>query len=200
VTIYTIGHSTRPLAVFVDLLRAHGITKLADVRTVPKSRRHPHFAADALARSLREAGVAYRHMPALGGLRKPRADSRNTAWRHDGFRGYADHMETAAFQEAIDELMAWAGGDERPGADQRPVPAPAGTKEAAARILEAPGRVAIMCAEAVWWRCHRQLIADALVVRGVAVRHIMSPTSAPTHTLTDFARIENGRVVYPGLI
>ncbi len=170
-TVFTIGHSTRTLDDFVALLRAHGVTQLADVRTVPKSRRHPHFAGEALARLLPERGIVYRHFPALGGLRKPRPDSRNAAWRHAGFRGYADYMETRPFEMALDELVAWAG--------------------------EAP--TAVMCAEAVWWRCHRQLVADALVARGIEVRHIMSETSAPAHTLTRFARADGARVTYPGL-
>jgi len=172
VTIYTIGHSTRSLDDFLALLRAHRIRQLADVRTVPKSRRHPHFAGEALARSLPEASVAYRHFAALGGLRKPRKDSRNTAWRHESFRGYADHMETPAFQAALDDLMAWGAADP----------------------------TVVMCAEAVWWQCHRQLIADALVARAVEVRHIMSTVSAPPHQLTAFANADNGRVTYPGLV
>ena len=171
-TIYTIGHSTRSLDDFVALLRAHRIGQLADVRTVPKSRRHPHFAGEPLARSLPEANVAYRHFAALGGLRKPRKDSRNTAWRHESFRGYADHMETPAFQGALDDLMAWSGA--------------------------AP--TVVMCAEAVWWQCHRQLIADALVARAVEVRHIMSVGPAPLHTLTAFAHTDDGRLTYPGLV
>jgi uncharacterized protein (DUF488 family) len=172
VTVYTIGHSTRGLDEFTALLRAHGVAQLADVRTVPRSRRHPHFSRDALTRTLPDAGVAYRHFPQLGGLRKPRADSVNTGWRHSAFRGYADHMSTPAFLEALDELAAWARDR----------------------------NTAIMCAEALWWQCHRQLIADALVARGHEVRHIMSAQSAPPHKMTAFARVENGRVNYPGLI
>jgi uncharacterized protein (DUF488 family) len=172
VTIYTIGHSTRSLDDFLALLRAHRIAQLADVRTVPKSRRHPHFAGEALARTLPEAGIAYRHLAALGGLRKPRKDSRNTAWRHESFRGYADHMETPVFQRAMDDLIAWSGAQP----------------------------TVVMCAEAVWWQCHRQLIADALVARAVEVRHIMSAGPAPLHALTAFARIDDGRVTYPGLV
>ena len=171
-TIFTIGHSTRSLDDFVALLHAHHIAQLADVRTVPKSRRHPHFAGDALGVSLPRAGIAYRHLPALGGLRKPRRDSTNTAWRNEGFRGYADYMQSKAFSAAIDDLMQWA----------------------------AAAPTAVMCAEAVWWRCHRQLIADALVARGVTVRHIQTPTSAPEHKLTEFARVEGVEVVYPGLV
>src|SRR5262245_15564571 len=173
-TIYTVGHSTRSLAEFLALLRAHGITQLGDLPTVPHSRRHPHFAGDALAESLRAAGVVYRHLPALGGLRKPRPDSRNSAWRHEGFRGYADYMESKAFETAIDDLIEWAG---------------------------VPGsRTAIMCAEAVWWRCHRQLVADALLARNVTVQHIQTATSAPEHKLTEFARIDGIRVGYPCLV
>ena len=171
-TIFTIGHSTRSLDEFLALLRAHDIRQLGDVRTVPKSRRHPHFAGDALATSLPAAGIAYRHLPALGGLRKPRRDSKNGAWRHEGFRGYADYMESTPFGEAIDDLVAWS-------------------KES---------RTAVMCAEAVWWRCHRQLIADALMARGVTVQHIQTATSAPAHKLTEFARVAGVQVSYPGLV
>jgi uncharacterized protein (DUF488 family) len=172
VIVFTIGHSTRPLEAFVALLQAHGVAQLADVRTIPKSRRHPHFAQDALSRSLPAAGIRYRHFPGLGGLRKAAADSPNGGWRHAGFRGYADYMQTPAFAAALEELMAWS--------------------------TEAP--TAIMCAEAVWWRCHRQLIADALVARGVEVRHITSARTAAAHALTSFARVDGERVSYPGLI
>jgi len=216
VTIFTIGHSTRSLDDFIALLHSHGINRLADIRTVPKSRRHPHFAGDALARSLPAEDVAYRHFPGLGGLRKPKRDSTNTGWRHEGFRGYADYMQTAEFARALEELIDWArGGPERaaPQLDndvmsvQRATPqlhedvaraegaVPTGN---VARALQA--RVAIMCAEALWWRCHRQLVADALVARGIEVRHIASASSAPSHTLTDFARVDAGRVSYPGLL
>lgn len=174
-SIYTIGHSTRPLDEFIALLCAHDVAQIADVRTVPKSRRHPHFALEALEQSLPAAGVAYRHFGSLGGLRKPRRNSRNTAWRHEGFRGYADYMETPEFAGAVDDLIAWASA-----ADPRPT--------------------AVMCAEAVWWRCHRQLIADALVARGIEARHIVSTGAARAHTLTEFARTDGGRVSYPGLI
>ena len=171
-TVYTIGHSTRALDEFVRLLRTHGITQLADVRTIPKSRRHPHFAGEALAQSLPAAGIAYRHLPGLGGLRKPSRDSANGGWRHASFRGYADYMQTPAFAAALDGLMEWA-------------------KE---------GATAVMCAEAVWWQCHRQLIADALLARGVEVRHIVSDKPAAAHALTSFARVDGERVSYPGLI
>jgi uncharacterized protein (DUF488 family) len=170
VRIHTVGHSTRSFEELVALLRAHGVTQLADVRTVPKSRRHPHFSQESLSRALPGAGVAYRHFADLGGLRKPHADSRNTGWRHNGFRAYADHMETPAFAAALEQLIEWG----------------------------LAGPTAIMCAEAVWWQCHRQLIADALVARGHEVRHIMTLSSAPPHKLTAFARVDKGRVSYPG--
>jgi uncharacterized protein (DUF488 family) len=155
----------------VALLHAHGITQLGDVRSIPRSRRHPHFSDVALSQSLPAAGIAYRHFKALGGMRKPRADSSNTAWQHPAFRGYADYMETAEFANTLEELMTWA---------------------------VAP--TAIMCAEAVWWRCHRQLISDALVARDVEVRHILSTAEPEAHTLTNFARVADRRVTYPGLI
>ena len=190
--VYTIGHSTRSLDEFVELLRVHGIGRLADVRTVPRSRRHPHFSAEALGRSLPAIGIEYRHFPGLGGLRKPRRDSRNGAWRHEGFRGYADYMETGEFREALTDLIAWsATGPERAGPDAERRAAVSGPPET---------RVALMCAEAVWWRCHRQLTADALLARGVEVRHITGTGPAAAHKLTDFARVVDGEVRYPGLV
>jgi uncharacterized protein (DUF488 family) len=185
--IYTIGHSTRSLEEFLALLKAHGISHLADIRTVPRSRRHPHFAGEALSRSLEDAGIVYRHFPGLGGLRKPRANSANVAWRHEGFRGYADYMETAEFAAALDELVSFG-----PGPGGRGVP----------RVPRGGGapRVVIMCAEAVFWRCHRQLVADALVARGVDVLHIVSAAAPTPHTLTSFARIVDGQVTYRGLL
>jgi uncharacterized protein (DUF488 family) len=170
-TIWTIGHSTRTLDAFVDLLCAHAIVELVDVRTVPRSARHPHFAREALASALPSAGIRYHHLAGLGGLRKARRDSTNVGWANASFRGYADHMQTAAFDSALDDLIG---------------------------IARAPA--AIMCAEAVWWRCHRQLIADALVARGWEVRHIVSAGApAAPHRLTGFARVDAGRVTYPGL-
>jgi uncharacterized protein (DUF488 family) len=171
VIIHTIGHSTRALDEFIALLSVHGVTQLADVRSFPRSRRHPHFSDTALAQSLPAAGIAYRHVRGLGGMRKPRADSCNTAWQHPGFRGYADYMETPEFVSALEELLAWGAR-----------------------------RTTIMCAEAVWWQCHRQLIADALVAREVEVRHIVSAAPPKVHTLTNFARVTERRVTYPGLI
>jgi uncharacterized protein (DUF488 family) len=170
--LFTIGHSIRPLADFIALLEAHGVRQLVDIRSIPRSRRHPHFSIEALSASLPAAGIVYRHSAALGGRRKPRSDSQNSAWRVEGFRGYADYMETNAFGEALDELIV------------------------AARDMP----TAIMCAEALWWQCHRQLVADALVARGLEVRHIASASAAPLHTLTDFAQVADGRVTYRRLI
>jgi uncharacterized protein (DUF488 family) len=170
--IHTIGHSTRQLDEFIALLAAHGIRQLVDIRSMPRSRRHPHFSSDALSASLGGQGIVYRHSPALGGMRKPRRDSRNTAWRVAGFRGYADYMETDEFRAALDDLVA--------------------------RAQEAP--TAIMCAEAVWWQCHRQLVADALVARGVEVRHIMGLPGPAAHTLTAFAQVADCLVTYRSLI
>ena len=169
--IYSIGHSTRSIDDFIALLKAHEVTRLADIRSVPRSRRHPHFSIESLSVSLPAAGIAYRHFPGLGGLRKPRPDSGNTAWRHAGFRGYADYMQTPAFEASLASLTEYAS--------------------------DAGG--VMMCAEAVWWRCHRQLVADALVARGVTVRHIASARAAPPHTLTGFARLIQGKVTYPGV-
>ncbi len=170
--IWTVGHSTRRLEEFLDLLGTARIGALADVRRVPRSARHPHFCDDGLARTLPAAGIAYVPMPALGGLRKPgpRGSSPNTGWRTEGFRAYADYMQTDAFEEALRSLEA----------------------------LARRARTAFMCAEAVHWRCHRSLIADALVARGWTVLHLLDAATAPSpHTLRDFARVEGGRVTYP---
>jgi uncharacterized protein (DUF488 family) len=173
--IYTIGHSTRTFDEFTALLAAHQIAQLVDIRTIPRSRRHPHFSWESLTASLPAAGIAYWHLGELGGLRKPRRDSPNGGWRNDSFRGYADYMLTPAFRRALDELIHAATGAGAPV-------------------------TAIMCAEAVWWRCHRQLVADALVARGITVRHITSAAAAPEHSLTSFARVAKGVVTYPGLV
>jgi uncharacterized protein (DUF488 family) len=170
--ILTVGHSTRTAAEFLDLLSAHAVEGIADVRRFPMSRRHPHFSRAALAALLAEHRIDYRHFEELGGRRRPNAASANTAWRNASFRAYADYMSTDAFQDAIGSLLA----------------------------LAAVHRVAIMCAEAQWWRCHRQLISDALVVRGIDVRHIMSRSEASAHQLTSFARVDGQAVSYPGLI
>ncbi len=168
-TLWTLGHSTRPIEEFLSLLLTHGIQLLIDVRTIPFSRRNPQFHQEALAQSLREAGLQYRHMPALGGRRKSRQDSVNAGWRNQGFRGYADYMQTQEFWDAVEELVDI--GHQSPSA--------------------------VMCAEAVPWRCHRSLIADALVIRGWIVQHIISAGSFKTHTLTPFAKPDAGRLIYP---
>lgn len=170
--VFTIGHGTRPLPELIELLRTHGVAELVDVRTVPRSRRNPQFNRESLPADLHTAGIAYAHMAGLGGLRRPDPHSSNTAWRNAGFRGYADHMQTAEFAQNLDALIARARQH----------------------------AVAIMCAESVPWRCHRSLIADALTARGVTVRHILSPTRADPHALTSFARVDGTRVTYPALL
>jgi uncharacterized protein (DUF488 family) len=167
--LFTIGHSTRPFEALVGLLQHHRIDLLADVRTVPASRRMPHFARASLERSLPAHGIEYRHLPALGGLRKPRQDSTNTGWRNVSFRGYADYMGQDAFWQGLAELAALSSGR----------------------------RVAVMCAEAVPWRCHRSLLSDALTVRGHEVRHITALSDPTPHVLTPFARLQDGRIRYP---
>lgn len=168
-TIFTVGHSTLPIEDFVALLQTYDIAQLADVRTVPRSRHNPQFNADALAASLAASGIVYVPMPALGGLRHPHRDSLNAGWRNKSFRGYADYMQTAAFQDAVDALV-------RMGREKR---------------------TAIMCAEAVPWRCHRSLVADALEVRGVPAVEILSATSWRMHGLTPFAHVEGTTITYP---
>lgn len=167
--VWTIGHSTHALADFLALLDAHSIRRLADIRTVPKSRRHPHFRTEEMARSLPAAGVQYRHMAALGGFRKAVPESPNAGWQNRSFRGYADYTQTRAFQAALGDLCAWA-------TDQP---------------------TAMMCSEGVWWRCHRRLVADQLVSAGWEVRHIAPDGRTSSHELTEFARVEGGRLVYP---
>ncbi len=167
--VWTIGHSTRPIDAFIDLLEAHRIEGVADIRTIPRSRRNPQFNKDALPHELARAGIRYTHLAALGGLRRARPDSKNSGWRNASFRGFADYMQTPEFADALAEL------------------------ETAARRE----RLTLMCAEAVPWRCHRSLVADALVARGGRVWHITSRTRAAPHVLTSFASIEQGRVSYP---
>ncbi len=169
--LWTVGHSTRTSEAFIELLAGFEVALLVDVRTVPRSRRNPQFNTDSLPVALDPAGIGYRHEPDLGGLRKARKDSPNTGWRNASFRGYADHMQTDHFVAAIDRRMA----------------------------LLVDRRVAVMCAEAVPWRCHRSLIGDAMIVRGVEVRHIMGPGKFTTHRLTPFARVDGLRIAYPGL-
>ncbi|MBM7117768.1 DUF488 family protein [Archangium primigenium] len=167
--IYTVGHSTRSAEELVGLLQAHGIQTLVDIRTVPRSRTHPQFNRDTLPRTLAAADIRYVHLAALGGLRRARADSPNGAWRNASFRGYADHMLTDAFAQGLEEL----------------------------RALTPDGPLALMCAEAVRWRCHRSLVADALYARGVQVLHITRRTRAEPHTLTPFAQLQGRQVLYP---
>jgi uncharacterized protein (DUF488 family) len=167
--IFTIGHSTRPVEEFVALIEAHGIELLADVRTVPRSRHNPQFNRETLPESLRRVGIDYLHLGELGGLRRPRPDSTNTGWRNLSFRGYADYMETPELARGLERLMEEAR--------MRPV--------------------AVMCAEAVPWRCHRSLIGDALVARGVEVFEISSVTRAQPHKLTPFAKVSGTQVRYP---
>jgi uncharacterized protein (DUF488 family) len=168
-TVYTIGHSNRPIEDFVDLLREHAVELLVDIRTVPKSRYNPQFGQDQLPESLGAAGIEYRYMKELGGLRKPSADSPNGGWRNTSFRGYADWMQTEAFRSAIETLID----------------------------LAAERRTAIMCAEAVPWRCHRSLVGDALLVRGLEVLDIMATHVARPEKLTPFAVVDGTLITYP---
>ncbi|MBI3666705.1 MAG: DUF488 domain-containing protein [Acidobacteria bacterium] len=168
----TIGHSTLPLEAFLRILQAHGVERLADVRTIPRPRHNPQFNRETLPAALETAGIRYTHLSGLGGLRHARRDSVNTGWRNTSFRGYADYMQTPEFEENLQTLMNLA------------------EKE----------RVAIMCAEAVPFRCHRSLIADALSVRGVRVEHVRSLEKRDPHAITPFARVEGTRITYPGLV
>lgn len=168
-TVFTIGHSTRPIGEFIDLLKRNGVETLVDIRTIPKSRHNPQYWHDALAASLADAGIAYTRLPGLGGRRRTSPDSVNTAWRNMSFRGYADHMQTREFREALDDLIGIA--------------------------QESP--TAIMCSEAVPWRCHRSLVGDALLVRGIDVIDIMSLTSNRPETLTPWARVDGTTIIYP---
>lgn len=170
--IYTIGHSTRSQAELIALLRHYGIATLADVRTMPRSRHNPQFNQEALAEALPEAGIAYVHLPLLGGLRSRRGGaSPNEGWRNASFRAYADYMQTPDFAHGLEEL----------------------------RAITCAGPVALMCAEAVPWRCHRSLIADALTIRGVEVREIQSPTRTEVHRLTPFAHVDGLCITYPAI-
>jgi uncharacterized protein (DUF488 family) len=168
-TVLTIGHSTRTSEEFISLLQAHAVTCVVDVRTVPRSGHNPQFNRETLPVSLKPAGIGYVHMAELGGLRHTTRDSLNTGWRNASFRGYADYMQTPEFQRAIDQLIQLANQD----------------------------RIAVMCAEAVPWRCHRSLIADALLVRGIGSEDIMSTTRCQIHALTPFARVEDTQITYP---
>ncbi len=167
--VLTIGHGTRTLEEFVSILKANGVDKIADVRTVPRSRHNPQFNRETLPAALTAAGLGYVHLPGLGGLRHPRRDSSNLGWRNSSFRGFADYMQTPEFAENLAALIELAGQQ----------------------------RLALMCAETVPWRCHRSLIADALTVRGIKVEHIISEQSIQEHRLTPFARVAGLRITYP---
>jgi len=167
--VLTIGHSTRPLDDFIDLLETHRVETIVDVRTVPRSRHNPQFNLDTLPQALRSAEIGYEHMSGLGGLRHPLRDSPNMGWQNSSFRGFADYMLTEEFEKNLEELIGF-------------VPRK---------------RICLMCAEAVPWRCHRSLIADALLVRSLSVEHIMSKTKTQLHKLTPFARVDGTRITYP---
>ena len=167
--IMTIGHSTRTLEEFIHLLRIHEATCVADVRTVPRSRHNPQFNKTSLPRSLKKVGFGYVHLEGLGGLRHTQLDSVNLGWRNASFRGYADYMQTLEFAQSLDELIQLANQE----------------------------RIVLMCAEAVPWRCHRSLIADALLVRGIRTEDIMSLTRRQVHTLTPFAKVRGTTITYP---
>ena len=167
--VFTIGHSTRTWKDFLDLLRAHRVKRVIDVRSIPRSRRNPQFNRETLATKLRAARIGYVHLRKLGGLRHARRDSPNMGWRNASFRGFADYMQTSEFDAGLQRLIK----------------------------LARQKRSALMCAEAVPWRCHRSLIADALIVRGVRVEHIMSEKRSRAHSLTSFGRVRHNRVTYP---
>ena len=167
--VLTIGHSTRTLAEFIRLLQAHAVSRVVDVRTVPRSEHNPQFNKASLPRALKKVGVGYVHMPGLGGLRHAKRDSLNVGWRNASFRGYADYMQTPGFAQSLEELIRLTNQD----------------------------RIALMCAEAVPWRCHRSLIADALLVRGIRTEDIMSPTRRQVHTLTPFSKVRDTTITYP---
>ena len=167
--VFTIGHSTRPIEEFIHLLKSHGVQRVADVRTMPRSRFNPQFDIAQLPDLLRAANIHYTHLPGLGGLRRPRPDSINLGWRNQSFRGYADYMQTTAFRQSLQRCLEIAGAE----------------------------RVALMCAEAVPWRCHRSLIADALVARGIDALEITSDVRVRAHRLTPFAQVQGLDVTYP---
>lgn len=171
-TLFTVGHSTRSIDELVRLLRAHGVERLIDVRSIPRSRHNPQFNRVTLSKALHNRRLGYRYMKSLGGLRHARRDSRNTGWRNASFRGYADYMQTKSFTEGLEKLILLA--------KQKPT--------------------AIMCAEAVPWRCHRSMIADALVIRGLLVEHILNTGPTKAHSVTKFAQVVGTQVTYPPLL
>jgi uncharacterized protein (DUF488 family) len=171
--IWTIGHSTREIDIFISLLKENEINLVADVRMYPGSKRYPQFGREALAKSLSESGIRYEHFPELGGRRKPKPDSKNTAWRNEMFRGYADYMQTEDFRKGIARLLD---------------------------LDHSIGPTAITCAEAVWWRCHRSLISDYLKARSIEVLHILDHNKVEPHPFTSAARIVNGELSYAALL
>jgi uncharacterized protein (DUF488 family) len=168
-TMLTVGHSTRTLEVFIGLIQAHGATLVVDVRTVPRSRHNPQFNKASLPGSLKEAGIGYVHIPGLGGLRHARRDSINLGWRNASFRGFADYMQTPEFEQSLDELVRLSNQE----------------------------RIVLMCAEAVPWRCHRSLIADALLARGIQAWDIIDEGNCRMHALTPWAIIRGSKIIYP---
>lgn len=167
--VMTVGHSTRTLDEFISLLQTHAVARVVDVRTIPRSRHNPQFNQDSLPDALKNAGLGYVHLPGLGGLRHAKPDSINIGWRNASFRGYADYMQTPEFEQSLGDLIQMARQEQ----------------------------IAIMCAEAVPWRCHRSLIADALLVRGIRAEDIMSPTRRTVHMLTPFAKVRGTTLTYP---
>jgi uncharacterized protein (DUF488 family) len=167
--VQTIGHSTRTLEVFIQFLNLHTVRKIVDVRTVPRSRHNPQFNQETLPGNLRAAGIGYLHMPGLGGLRRPRPNSPNTGWHNSSFRAFADYMQMQEFDDSLQKIV----------------------------LLASQERIALMCAEAVPWRCHRSLIADALMVRGICVEHILSQTRCQPHALTPWAQVHGTHLTYP---
>jgi len=172
ITVWTVGHSTRSAEEFAQILLAHEVQVLVDVRSFPGSRRYPQFNRAALAESLHEIGIEYKHEPRLGGRRTPRKDSHNTAWKNASFRAYADHMESEEFRNGVKDLLE----------------------------LAATARTAVMCAESLWWRCHRSLIADYLKAEGHTVIHILDQNKTEEHPFTPPARLVDGELSYRGLI
>jgi uncharacterized protein (DUF488 family) len=168
-SIFTIGHSTRPLEEFIEILKSHDIGIVVDIRTIPRSRHNPQFNRENLPASLETAKIGYRHLPGLGGLRRPNTDSPNTGWQNASFRGFADYMQTPEFGENLASLIDVAKGN----------------------------TIVLMCAEAVPWRCHRSLIADALAVRGIDVKHLISLKSTRPHHITPWAKIKGTSIIYP---
>jgi uncharacterized protein (DUF488 family) len=167
--VMSIGHSTRTIDEFISLLKLHEVTLVVDVRTIPRSRHNPQFNKETLPSSLKAVEIGYVHMIELGGLRHTSPASLNTGWRNSSFRGYADYMQTAQFQQAIEKLIQ----------------------------LTHNNRVALMCAETVPWRCHRSLIEDALLIRGISCEDIISSTRRQIHSLTSFAEVNGSRIIYP---